>query len=77
MNQRIYYIGIRWEPSGPRVKSLEKLLDPIGDWIGSMNIPGSSRLTVHPGSYTRRSGRYLGLKINRTGRYSRSMARFS
>jgi hypothetical protein len=33
MSNRVYYIGIRWEPPIPRVQSVEKALDPLGDWV--------------------------------------------
>lgn len=33
MTHRVYYVGIRWDPPGPRVKAVEQLLDPLGDWI--------------------------------------------
>lgn len=33
MSHKVYYIGIRWEPSGPRVKAVEEMLDPLGDWV--------------------------------------------
>jgi hypothetical protein len=33
MSHKVYYIGIRWEPAGPRVKAVEAMLDPLGDWV--------------------------------------------
>ena len=34
MTRQVYFVGIRWgEPDGPRLRAVEQLLDPLGDWI--------------------------------------------
>jgi hypothetical protein len=33
MDHRVYYVGIRWNHRLPRVDAVERLFDPLGDWI--------------------------------------------
>lgn len=33
MSQKVYYIGARWDPVGPRFKAVEEMLDQLGDWV--------------------------------------------
>lgn len=33
MQYKTYFVGVRWDPWTPRVQAVERVLDPLGDWV--------------------------------------------